>query len=768
MQKARISALKKEIETEFLGRSAVHEVLVVMKTPNGWLGVDSEKPIDIKLSGDCDRVCTSGSYGRASQKGQFVFPIKALEAGVIVRFSGPIRRTTQDSFAREIDQVFHHSMNAFDARHDTATGLRNKKAFEDDLNAALAKQSVRPTTAGTVQAQAGLSVIALDIDHFKQANDTFGHIYGDIVLQAFAHRLEGVAARLEKRLASQAEVSVYRTGGEEFCILVFGGLPSSEIDDLAEEFRQSIANVPLPSETEWSTLTHVQGSTNLQLPHTSERNVTTSIGIATITGSLAIRNVKATAARLKQQADTALYRAKSGGRNTIRRFSDILSSYGTVLEHHPDTNVVAIDIGRQVGVSVGQEFVVFHPEFAGTRPFLFSDGRTKRRLGNYPRYPAGRIIVFDVQPEISFCRVVETKVVGLFPLGATLELVPVGAISPLISGSGTFDSFGVSNLVAAEALPERVASVLKQAADGAVLVFDLENVEGLAEAHGTAFINRSLVSLVTAIKEASPLNSIIGQVQATQVAVAVVGMPRAKVETLAVDCMVKAEADTGDRAQFRCGIFTTAASPTTADESALNVDHALEFARYAAALRGADTKVHFFKSTVARDVVQQSYAAGKYKEGLADYRRLRELGINTAHLNNIGALAALGARDFETANDAMARALALLPQDNTLNANAGFIQYIQGNYAAAGSFFDQIMNNAELVAVYRAPLAISFAARFREGYRGRSKDEIADLIRESLQDETTGNVFKERLLEALKWIDEPTAASATANETSSG
>ncbi len=163
-----------------------------------------------------------------------------------------------------------------------------------------------------------------------------------------------------------------------------------------------MADEPLPSEKEWNRFQGEPQWSPLQLPHASERRVTTSVGLATISAQGERGDTKCACNRLLGEADTALYRAKSGGRNIVRRFEDILAKHGRILEHHVETGVVAIDIGSLVNVTQGQEFLVFHPQFSGDTPFVFSDGRTRKRIGTYPKYPHGRIVSFNVQPELSF------------------------------------------------------------------------------------------------------------------------------------------------------------------------------------------------------------------------------------------------------------------------------------------------------------------------------------------------------------------------------
>ncbi len=123
-----------------------------------------------------------------------------------------------------------------------------------------------------------LSVIMCDLDHFKDVNDTYGHDVGDQVLRA-------VAAQMRATLRSFD--MVYRYGGEEFLILLPGQDPAAA-EQIAERLRAAVAEVGFAG-----------------------FHVTLSCGFASARGSDLDLDV------LVHQADQALYRAKTGGRNRV-------------------------------------------------------------------------------------------------------------------------------------------------------------------------------------------------------------------------------------------------------------------------------------------------------------------------------------------------------------------------------------------------------------------------------------------------------------------
>jgi len=178
--------------------------------------------------------------------------------------------------ARKINTL-HDSIKEIekDAHTDFLTKLANRRRFDKTMREAM-KASERDSTR--------LSLILCDVDHFKKFNDTWGHHIGDQVLKF-------VASVLEKN--TKGKDSVARYGGEEFAI----ALPNTGIDNaekLAEQIRIEISRRKLVSKT-----------TNEDLG-----SITMSFGVAEF-------HPGATVDGLLQDADSALYRAKTAGRNMV-------------------------------------------------------------------------------------------------------------------------------------------------------------------------------------------------------------------------------------------------------------------------------------------------------------------------------------------------------------------------------------------------------------------------------------------------------------------
>jgi two-component system cell cycle response regulator len=158
------------------------------------------------------------------------------------------------------------------AMHDPLTGLLNRRAFFESFEKEVARAR---------RQQLSLGILMVDLDHFKQVNDQFGHLAGDAVLCETARRL---------RARVRTTDIVGRYGGEEFVV----ALPGSDLKQavaIAEEFRNCIASEPfaIPS---------------------GRLSMTTSVGVVTTWDM-------AEADHLLKTADEALYRAKAGGRNRV-------------------------------------------------------------------------------------------------------------------------------------------------------------------------------------------------------------------------------------------------------------------------------------------------------------------------------------------------------------------------------------------------------------------------------------------------------------------
>ncbi|HET9159601.1 MAG TPA: GGDEF domain-containing protein, partial [Caulobacteraceae bacterium] len=162
-----------------------------------------------------------------------------------------------------------------EAMTDALTGLANRKAFDETLNAAVAHGA---------KAGEPLSLAIVDIDHFKNFNDTWGHQTGDQVIRFVASVIGRTAA--PPRFAA-------RYGGEEFAI-IFPGETSDQAKTALEDIRVEISSRML-----------------------KRRSTNEDLGTISVSAGLAQWTAGETLDALIERADGALYFAKRNGRNQV-------------------------------------------------------------------------------------------------------------------------------------------------------------------------------------------------------------------------------------------------------------------------------------------------------------------------------------------------------------------------------------------------------------------------------------------------------------------
>ena len=201
-----------------------------------------------------------------SNKGAWVFakasPLHDQSGNIIGAIESIRDITAQKQAEEQIRQM---------AYHDSLTGLPNRKLFSDRLGIALAQAQ---------RSQKGVAVTMLDLDHFKDVNDTLGHDVGDLLLKAAAERLSAALRKGD---------TVARFGGDEF-VLILPDLKGMEdviqvAQKIVESFRQPF------------------------LIDTHQLIVTTSIGIAVYPHDGTDEGI------LLKNADIAMYQVKQTGRD---------------------------------------------------------------------------------------------------------------------------------------------------------------------------------------------------------------------------------------------------------------------------------------------------------------------------------------------------------------------------------------------------------------------------------------------------------------------
>ena len=218
--------------------------------------------------------------------------------------------------ALSLDKALLHEQSREQARHDSLTGLLGHRVFHEVLE-------------HQVTAARPFSVLMFDIDDFKQINDLHGHQTGDHALRLVSDAL---------RQATRSGDSVFRIGGEEFCVLL-PGLAEEDALTVAEAVRRRVAGIV-------STLPNP---------------VTVSVGVACFPGHGRGRD------ELLASADAALYSAKRSGKNRSS-MAGVSSSLGLAtsrrevgldllhkkdadtVEHSVHVAILCVEIARALGV----------------------------------------------------------------------------------------------------------------------------------------------------------------------------------------------------------------------------------------------------------------------------------------------------------------------------------------------------------------------------------------------------------------------------------
>ena len=164
---------------------------------------------------------------------------------------------------------------------DVLTGLHNRRYLQERLRGELA--SAR-------RSQTPLACLLLDADHFKRINDEHGHLAGDSVLRELASRISSEI---------RANDIGARFGGEEFAVLL-PATPANVAAKLGERIRENVSRTPI----------ELSGGQSIR--------VTVSVGVSSVVPSPETTDLAGIGERLIADADNALYRAKSDGRNRVR------------------------------------------------------------------------------------------------------------------------------------------------------------------------------------------------------------------------------------------------------------------------------------------------------------------------------------------------------------------------------------------------------------------------------------------------------------------
>ncbi|CAN5307991.1 hypothetical protein BH20ACT22_BH20ACT22_17640 [soil metagenome] len=265
--------------------------------------LQGDSPLKNTLQSATPRSCLAVRFGRSHQEGNGRQPLMScdvcskssaatceplLVAGqvigsVLVNHGDDLNDRDQTRLKQSVGQAApvlanlrNLAMAEIRAGTDALTGLANNRSAQDSLKRLVAQASRSLTP---------LAAVLLDLDHFKQVNDAYGHGRGDEVLAAIGATLKS-SARLSD--------FVGRYGGEEFLILL-PQTPREGAVVISEKIRGAISQLAIPG---------------------VERDITASLGVAVLPDDAYDADM------LLRNADRALYTAKANGRNRVETFTE--------------------------------------------------------------------------------------------------------------------------------------------------------------------------------------------------------------------------------------------------------------------------------------------------------------------------------------------------------------------------------------------------------------------------------------------------------------
>lgn len=237
----------------------------------------------MRSSSQKTKILNKGRFLEAIDKNGRLLPVKItvspFESDLGLKYIGVVQDVRRE---HELMNKLEESLQAYKKASltDFLTGLLNRNGFYHSAPKLLALSD---------RNAASVAVIMIDIDHFKQINDQFGHDVGDLVLQKVSDCLQ---------MSSREQDILARWGGEEF-ILLLQDIEKQQLLELAERTREAVENL-------------------LVEHHHSTIDLTISIGLCYHSAEPGIRQLE----QMIKCSDNALYQAKENGRNRIEILDD--------------------------------------------------------------------------------------------------------------------------------------------------------------------------------------------------------------------------------------------------------------------------------------------------------------------------------------------------------------------------------------------------------------------------------------------------------------
>lgn len=589
---------------------------------------------------------------------------------------------------------------------DSMTGLYNKEAFMKrtvEIIEKIRKEILQEDKSKAKGRSYDISMVHIDIDHFKRINDTWGHAVGDKVIKSFAGFLENFSYEYLKD--KNITIAPGRLGGEEFGIIL-SNTNQNDARDFAEKLLENLKSGSL-----------LEGLKNMPA-----LSITASIGVATLKSVEIIsekNDPRLLASKLYEDADIATYVAKKMGRARVMLYERILQEGGIIIDYDDRTEIVVIDIGSDVGVNVGDVFKVYdNKKFTGTQP-IYEPGSKEKIIGYYPRLPLGEIEVILVQPGVSFARKIGDEDFHV-EKGFTLEYVPKEELKRPSAPERRKRERRSKGFVSEKTIFEKRIEELSTREKFVVALIAMDSYRLISDRYGTARTEKIYKKLIKTLDSMLPEGSVMARISNEEIGI----IPGALNGFEKIIKNVINEIKTEEGISFSAGVYFASKWEKGRKKPLECARKALDIARF----EGGGTVIVFNEESATKKL--SFYIKHRdYEHILEEYNNLLKLGLSIKGLKKVYAEALYYFGKLEDALKENMEALKESPEDPEILKNIASIYLEMGKNEEAVQYFEKLEGAGKLNEIAKKDpwvyrdygIALFNIGRYKEGEEKLSK-----------------------------------------------